>query len=109
LTLYVSSHPLEFGSGSKFGNDWLLAVNVGHPMTIVRAMIPSFISLSPLSRSTIVNAFELAQKFVRHAPTAGMVHIHSADRIYSLAFDSLFNDGYVVGCSVALLLDRNSF
>jgi len=50
LTLYVSSHPLGFGSGSKFGSDWLVAVVATSPAVISAAILPSFICFIPLSR-----------------------------------------------------------
>jgi hypothetical protein len=47
LTLYVSSHPLGFGSGSKFGNDWLFAVVVTNHIAINAAILSSFMCFIP--------------------------------------------------------------
>jgi hypothetical protein len=77
LTLYVSSHPLGFGSGSKFGSDWLFAVVVVNPIAISEQTIPSFIRLPLQIDRPIAKAFANCPRsffFIYAAKTSRMPH-----------------------------------
>ena len=101
--LYVSSHPLAFGSGSKFGSDWLIAVVVIDAIESSTAILRSFIGLFlKLARPMLLRRSKL--------PDASLVQPNSRFKIVHSVHNylSAFNDGHVVDCIVLRLLDRNN-
>jgi hypothetical protein len=50
FTLYVSNHPLRFGSGNRLGSDWPVAAAVIMAAPISTAIALSFICLLPARR-----------------------------------------------------------